>query len=257
MRSWHQSKWAAAVAGFEEAVSAYQSLGDIRSAAEMLANSGAILADVGMLDESLRRQTAALELAEKFDLSFVRAGVLANLSLLYATRGDVVQARLAGERAIELCRQQGDRRTEGFASTHLAIAALHGEEFKEAERYSRSALEALASVPPLLPSALGCLAASLLGQNRVQEASTYSREAHRMLLSMGEVGDGEMHVFLVHAHCLVADGDLHGARSVLSNGCARLVHQAAQFESPAWRDAFLALPRNARVIALAKCLGVH
>jgi tetratricopeptide (TPR) repeat protein len=256
MSAWHEGNSASAIAAYESAVRGFESVGDVRSKTEMLANVAGAYGELGLLERSEKQLTEVLATADRMQLDFVSAFVLMNLCFLRAHLGDFGGARAAGTRALALARRQGDPRIGGMTNGYLSLCAgLEGRP-SEAEAHARLAVEMLAGVLPALPGALATLAAALLQQGRTNEALARAAEAHAILLDLGRVEDGEALVRLVYAECLVASGDRTGARRAIIEAMSRLDERAATIADARWREVFLSgLAIHARTQALAKSLS--
>ena len=246
----HHGQQARALAGFEAALKACEPLGDARASIEMLTNLGGALGDIGVSDEAEQRLVSALTTAERMGLHFVVSCILLNLCLVRTHLGRLEDARIAGQRALTLAREQGDARISGCIEVYLSNIALLSDRPLDAEAHARSALTTLVNLPPLKPAALAALARALLAQARRDEALTSATEAHS-LLEHGWVEDGEALIRLVYAECLLAAGTKSSAAHVLDKAVQRLEERAAAIEKPEWRAAFLRLPEHARTLELA------
>jgi tetratricopeptide (TPR) repeat protein len=243
----------AGLRAFQEATASYEALGDARARAEMLANQGSVLLDLGRFEEADVQLSTALAEADRMQLLFVSAGALMNLCQLRGYQGRFAEAAEAGQRATELGRQQGDVRIEAFAELYLSVSAFLEGRFEEAEaRASHSARLIEAVRVPLLPTALAAMAQALLGQARTAEALRHAREAHRLLQAGDSVYDGEALVRLTYAQCLVATGDSAGARPVVHTAVRRIHERAAGIPDRAGRQLFLSrLPFHARTLEMS------
>jgi tetratricopeptide (TPR) repeat protein len=250
--AWHDGKQAQALDAFEAAASAQQSLGDLRSATEMLANAGALVAELGLLEEAHDRMTALLSTAERFDLRFVLVYVLYVLAFLNGLLSRPDQARASGLRAVALARKQGDQRIEGMALGALSTCAYLEGRFDEAEKYAREATTTLRSIPPVLAAAEAALGQTLLQQGRAEDALVHAQAAYDVLQAMGQVEDGEAAIRLAYAQCLAAVGRAGDAKRVIEDAARRLLERASTIENPTWREAFLTrLPAHAETLKLA------
>jgi tetratricopeptide (TPR) repeat protein len=241
----------AGLAGNQSAASAYQALGDVRSATEMLVNVGSCLGDLGMLEVAEATLSAALSAAERMQLSYVITGSLMNLVIVRTQMGHFDEARSVGKRALELSRQQGDPRMEGFTEIFLSVGEWMESRFVEAESHARRAAKLLENVFSILPTAFAALAQALLGQGKTAEGLASAEEAYR-LLQIGGVDDGEALVRVVYAEGLFASGNVASARCVIQEAVERLETRAAAIQEAGSREAFRTrLPSHARTLALA------
>jgi serine/threonine protein kinase/tetratricopeptide (TPR) repeat protein len=248
----HHGHIARALAGFEAALATCEPLGDARASIEMLTNLGMALGELGVLADAEQRLSSALANAERMGLNFIMSCILLNLSQVRAYLGRLDEARAAGERAVAIAREQSDRRIGGCSEIYLSRIALLAARPLDAESLARSALETLAGISPLVPSALASLAVALLAQGRRDEALAAAARAHSLLEAAGSVEDGEAFIRLAYAECLLAAGSLAPAAATLHTAARRLEDRAASIEKPEWRAAFLHLPDHARTLSLAQ-----
>jgi tetratricopeptide (TPR) repeat protein len=240
------------LAGFQSAAGAYEALGDVRSATEMLVNVGGCLGDLGMLEAAEAKLSAALSAAERMHLRFLSTVALMNLCIVRTHMGRFAEARSAGNQALELSRQQGDLRAEGFTEIFLSIGAWMENRFPDAESHARKAANLLEDVHSILPAAFTALAQALLGQGKTAEGLASSNEAYRLLQAVGHVDDGEALVRVVHAECLLASGDVASARCVIQEAVQWLDKRAAGIKEAALRETFTTrLPSHARTLELS------
>jgi tetratricopeptide (TPR) repeat protein len=248
----HDGHHSEALAGYRSAGTAYETLGDVRSATEMLLMVGACLGDLGMLEAAEEKLSAALSAAERMQLRFLSTASFMNLCMVRTHMGRVDDARSAGQQVLELSRQQGDLRMEGFAEIFLSIGEWMGSRFADAESHARRAAKLLDKVFSNLPAAYAALAQALLGQGKTAEGMVSGEEAYRLLEAVGRVEDGEALVRVVYAECLLASGDVAGARRIIQEASQRLDDRATAIQDAASREAFRnRLPSHARTLELA------
>jgi eukaryotic-like serine/threonine-protein kinase len=256
--AWHEGHHTKVLASNESAAQAYESLGDVRSVTERLADVGAVLGDLGLLEEAEEKLTAVLSAAQRMELGFVSTVVLMNLCQVRAHLGHFDQARAAGEKAVALARKQGDPRIEGGTNVYLSTNACLQGRLMEAEAYARAATKMLENIGPVLPAALAALSRSLLYQGKSPEALVPAEEAYRLLEVAGGVEDGEASIRLAYAESLSAVGREREAERVIRDAWQRLTERAAAIQDPSWREKFLSrLPDHARTAVLARRLVDH
>jgi tetratricopeptide (TPR) repeat protein len=252
MEAWHEGNLARALVLYEGAAKEYESVSDARSAAEMQANIGALLGDLGRLEQAVDKLTAVLNAADRMRIYFLSAFASMNLCCLHAQLGRFAAARTAGDRAIELAHKQGDVRIAGFTRTYKALGSCLEGQFIEAEEHARAAIEILADIQPALPGALAALAQALLQQGKASEALIPAQEAYHRLETLGRVDDGEALIRLIYAECLLEAGRSEEGRRALGNALRRLDERAAAIRDPEWREEFLSrIPTHSRTIAMA------
>jgi tetratricopeptide (TPR) repeat protein len=244
-----------ALTGWDAATQAFAALGDSRSAMEMLANQGGVMAEVGLLEQAEEKLVEVIGTAERMDLGFVIAFSSTNLTMIRAYLGRFAEAREAGERALSLSRQQGDRRVEGATEFALSVAAFMESKLETAEQHARTAVRLLANIKPLFPAALASLARALLRRGKAGEALEYARDGYRLLVELGGVEDGEALIRLVYAECLLSVGEREAASGIAAEGAERLEQRASRIADCAWRTAFLArIPVHSQTLQLAASL---
>jgi tetratricopeptide (TPR) repeat protein len=243
----------AALKWFRASIQSFESIGDIRAATSMLTNVGFTLCDLGALEDAEQELNAALSNAERMDLRALIVVVFANMALIRAYSGRLVEARAAAEKALSLAIAQGDSRLGGVIEGYLSLIAHLSGDDAVAEARARGAMRTLEKVPPLLPAAQAALARSLLHQGRLHDALTLAMEAHHRIEVDGPPEDGEALVRLTLVQCLLASEQLEAAREPLRRAEARLEERAASVDDPDLRSAFLhRIPDHRQTLALAK-----
>jgi tetratricopeptide (TPR) repeat protein/predicted Ser/Thr protein kinase len=250
-RALHSGDQAAAIALYEQAISAAGAAGDSRTVSDMHGNLAATWADLGQLDEAETRLRQSLAEAERLELAHIRVWALLNLGSVLTASGRLDEARRAVTTSLEFGRAHGDQRLEGAALLYLSTIAFLGGELRDSEHRARMATEILPA--PLQPAALAALARAVLASGRVNEALQHARKANDLLSATGHVEDYESLVRLVLAEALAAAGEVEPARAALGVAHARLMARAAQIANLDWRVAFLTrLLDNARTVRLAR-----
>jgi tetratricopeptide (TPR) repeat protein len=255
LRLWAAGKLVGAIQQFEAAAAEYQAMGDVRSQIEMMANVGALLVDLGVIDLGEAKLTAVLAASERMGLSFLVVYAQAVLCLLRSYLGRFDESRALGEAGVRLGRAQGDLRAEGMSLCHLSQAAALAGQAREAEAHAREAARVLAGVPPLLAVARASLSQSLLHQGQPGEALTEASQAYQTLAHAGRVDDDSF-VRLAYAEALEAVGRAEELKAVVKEAAERIAEKASIIENEEWKEAFLSrLPSNARLLALAARLS--
>jgi ATP/maltotriose-dependent transcriptional regulator MalT len=183
---------------------------------------------------------------------------LVNLCIVRTHMGHFDDARSAGKDALELSREQGDLRIEGFAEIFLSVGEWMESRFPEAESHARRAAELLENVLSILPTAFAALAQALLGEGKTAEGLVSAAEAYRLLQTVGQVEEGEALIRVVYAECLLASGDVVSARRVIEEASQRLDTRAAAIHDAPSRRAFtVRLPSHARTFELASRISTE
>jgi tetratricopeptide (TPR) repeat protein len=234
------------------ALVAFEQAGDRRNACNSRANLGYILAELGDFAAAEEALRAALATAERMEIQFQVAIVLHNLGHVLSYRGQLEEARLLEQRAVDVLQRQGDLRMKGCARTYLAKIELLSLDPGAAEREARAAAEALVAAAPLRAGALAVLARALLAQGRAAEALEAAHEAFSLLETLGTIEEGEALVRLVYAEALAANGKQPEFIAAVSAARDRLLTRAAKISDPVWRERFLtSVPDNAQTLSLA------
>ncbi len=216
-------------------------------------NLGFTFAELGDFESAEETLRGALAVAERLGLGDVATAVMQKLGHALAYRGQLDEARVYEQRAVDAFHAVGDPRLEGVARTYLAKIALFAGDLAGAEKEARAAAEQLLVHPPLRATALAVLARTLLHQERPAEALPIAAEAHAILEEHGEIEEGEALVRLVYAEALAASGAREAAAQAAQAARARLLSRADKISAIAWRERFLtAVPDNARTLSRAK-----
>jgi ATP/maltotriose-dependent transcriptional regulator MalT len=239
--------------GFESALQSFEQAGDVRNACAVRANLGYVYCELGDFQRAEAALRQALIAAERMGLFDVTAAVCHNLGRVLGLRGELAEAKLLEQGAIEDFRRQGDPRLEGAARTYLAEILIAGGDFAGAEREADEARVTLAVAPSLRVAALGVASRARLARGDAEGALAAAREAYAALVQLGEIEEGESMVRLAHAEALAVSGQWDLARAALADANGRLLARAERIEEPAWRHRFLHdVPVNARILALAE-----
>ncbi len=243
----------ASLEGFEAALASLEAAGDRRNACVVRSNLGFTFAELGDFESAEEALRGALAGAERMGLGDLATAALQNLGHVLAYRGQLDEARLLEQRAVDAFHLLGDPRMEGVARTYLAKIALFAGDLVVAEREARAAAEQLLVVRPLRAPALAVLARTLLHLQRPAEALPLATEAHAILSEHSEVEEGDALVRLVHVEALAASGAREAAAHAAQDARARLLSRADKISAPAWRERFLtAVPDHARTLARCK-----
>ncbi|EYF01502.1 serine/threonine-protein kinase [Chondromyces apiculatus] len=237
---------------FQASLAAFDLAGDQRNACNIRSNLGFIYTELGDFEHAEETFRSALTTASRMGLDDLETAVLHNLGKALAYRGNLEEARLLEQRAVDAFQQQGAARLEGASRVYLAEIALLSGDLTAAEREARAAADTLKVAPALRASAVALLSRALLAQGRADEALTFAREAHAELQTLGSLEEGEAMVRLAYAEALDANGEAVNAAEVLAAAREHLLSRAAKISDLRWRDRFLSqVPDNARTLSLA------
>ncbi|AKT40051.1 serine/threonine-protein kinase PknK [Chondromyces crocatus] len=236
----------------QAAQAAFDLAGDQRNACTIRSNLGFIYTELGDFEHAEETLRSALTIAARMGLDDLETVILHNLGKPLAYRGNLDEARVIEQRAVDAFQQQGAARTEGVSRVYLAEIAFLSGDLVAAEREARAAAETLKVAPSLRASAVALLSRALLAQGRTAEALLSAREAHAALQELGSLEEGEALVRLAYAEALEATGASSDAASVLATAREHLLSRAAKISDLRWRDSFLTqVPDNARTLSLS------
>ncbi len=240
-------------AAYEEAVSRFRGIGDLRRAASAECNLADTYNRVGAYEQAEEALRKAVSSCQRVGYRLVEGYALANLGYALAGqhRFDEAMAtfgaalRLADELhqprlalAVRLYRararfERGD--TDGLVEEARGIAA-------EAEKRELKALEATAlALTSRVTLALGDPAGAL----------THADRAMALRDEIGTMEEDEAEVFLALAEALLAMGEPERAREIIARGASRLQFLAGRIADANWRAHFLVeVPVNRRIMEL-------
>lgn len=159
---------------------------------------GGLLRDTGRPGEGLELLLAAHRQAEELDIVRVRALVRNELGFCHLELGDLAAARRAFEEAAELASAELLREYRAHAVRGLAVVALAGSEFGEAESLARDAVELSTGTDRMQEgAAVVVLARVKWALGDPEAASKYGAEALAILQETGYVlGIARAHLVL-------------------------------------------------------------
>jgi tetratricopeptide (TPR) repeat protein len=244
---------AASLVSFAAAAEAFEQVGDLLNACVQQVNVGWVNIELGDYAEAERNLRAALLRADRLGLTGLTAFARHNLGLALARLGQLYEARLVETQALEVYKQQGDRRLEGGSRIYLALILTLEGDLAEAARQAEEAVEIVAMHPPVRACALAVLGQVWMLEGRAADALRAGEEAMRLLEDLGGIDEGEALVRLVHAAALGQAGFPQIARVAIAAARDRLLARAEKITSPALRASFLErVPENARTLMLAR-----
>ena len=182
----------------------------------------------------------------------LNVSVNAHCSLGYALAGQgrLDEARQELDTALEMYRQKGSARGEGYAHKYLSRVAILAGDAEWAEREARASLDLLGSVPLEKCVCLAALAEALKMGGRLEEARDAILESTRISAELGTSDPEEVYAHWVQATILDAAGDTELARKIMKAARERVLAAANTFQDPALRQSYVARVReNAAVLA--------
>jgi tetratricopeptide (TPR) repeat protein len=244
------------VARFAGAAKHYEGIGNRRAECETSANLAQALVEVGQLEEAEASMRHHLELARRLDLKAMVSGMLTNLILVLAYRGQLDEARDMGKQALAMNRAQGSLYFLAGAEAYLSVTEWLAGDYAAAERHAKAAAAGWDSMATSKPFALALLSRALLRQGRESESLAHAREAYEGFKKLGALDEGEPTVRLALAESLLQTGDQAGAREVLAKAAQSLMESANTMEEPLARQAFLTRrPDHRRILELCNEIG--
>ena len=245
-----QANIPADLAARREAAACFEEAGDTIRAHYERYNCVFDLLQLGAFDEAARGFHALEEWA-------VRHSVLALARLARALRAEALYflgsrrpAIDTLEEVLEEHRRSQSPRQAGAIAFSLARMYLDMGELAPARARATEGLELLlASGRHLVPVALAVLALVELADQRPAEACAHARQA--MSEATGGLESGEILIHRALVESLLAIGERSAARQAVETARARIDELSSQIDDPGMRAGFLAVPDNARILALA------
>jgi eukaryotic-like serine/threonine-protein kinase len=195
-----------------------------------------------LIDESVRMRIGTLH-----------AEVEHWLGVAVAAQGNLAEARRIEERSVATAVKHGAKWIEGRARACLASMLLRSGMPDEAEEEARRAVDVSRNSPAVHALALGALAEIRFERGAAEEALTLTREAMKLLSSVGGIEEGEALVRLLHAEALRATGAERDARDAICSARDRLLERAYRIGDPDMRTGFLErVPAHKRTIELCE-----
>jgi len=205
-------------------------------------------------EEQARR---TLAISERMGLSHFFGGISQLLMNCLAYQGRLDEARGWGQRGLDWTTSRGDRWFLSYVESYLSVTEFLANNYLEAERHARSAVESATDKPPLRPFTLALLARARLAQGFVNEALALAKDAYEAIDSKVPLEDGEASVRLAYAEALAASGNWFEAKRVISDAMDWLHRRAETLDDPTMRPGFLErIPEHRRIRELAAELGV-
>jgi tetratricopeptide (TPR) repeat protein len=238
---------------FQEALAAFEQVGDRRNACNIYGNLGSIFFWLGDFESAERASRTALSITEQMGLYGNLPAIHHSLGLILAYEGQIAEGRRLEQEALSAFLQHGDARFVGITQTYLARISILAGNLDEAERDARNATASLVAVPVYRAHAFAVLADALLNLGRIDDALDAARRASSLLEEVGEVEEGGVLIRLLYAEALHATGDLEGAHAAIHAARDRLLVIAATIGDRSLRRSLLEnSPENVRTLSLAR-----
>jgi tetratricopeptide (TPR) repeat protein len=235
-----------------DAVSRFDVMGDLRGRGMAQAFVGWCLIGLGCHADAEEVLREAVATNTRVGARYTVAVGKHMLAFAIAQRGAVLDAMALLNEARDVFAGGGSLVQEAQVASALgAFQALAGEPERALAEVAR-AVAALSSAPPFRADALATFAQMKLRGGDVRGALDAAREAVAIARSLGSVGFGESHVRLVLVEALDLAGERDEARSVLREAYDLLLARARGIHDSTLRDSFLAMRRNAKVLALGR-----
>ena len=237
----------------ELSIPSFAFTGDRRNACLGRVNAAHAMLQLGDPRQAEVALRSALADAERMGLHNVSALARQNLGPALGRQGKLAAALAIEQEAVDTFASQENRRQEGRARAYLAEILAQTGDLESAEREARTAVERVATIPPLRAFTLAVLSQILLARGRAQPALEASREGLDLLLATGGMEEGESLLRLVYAESLAAVGHEAAAVDAIDVAHQRMSARAARISDPAWRQSFCErVASNARTLGLMK-----
>jgi serine/threonine protein kinase/predicted ATPase len=241
-----------ALALLDQAATAYEQAGDLRSAAMSRSNVGYTYMLLGDYAHAVQILEGAVRDGDRLGLAFVTVVAMQNLGRAVGIAGEVERGVEALHDAQSQFQRQGDVHMAAICRIYIAEIRLLNNAPHAAQAEATAAIGHLAENPPSLAMALALRARALIATGEgtgIEEA----RQAYGILETLGGLDEGEMLVRLAWAEALSMNGRDEEARGVAGVGSRRLRQLAERLHDPHLQQCYLeAVPENAALIAFAE-----
>jgi tetratricopeptide (TPR) repeat protein len=255
LRAAHVGDVATFLRHLQAAVSAFELAGDTRNVSLERTTVAWCFAELGDIERAYEHGSRSLEFCQRLGGQQAITYAKVNLGFISTYRPDgLVAARKLLREAIAECEAVGNQRLEGWARAHLSTVEHYAGELRAELEQAEIASERLAASPGLQAWALALHARALLRLGRPTDALPRVERALGILNDLGGLLQGESLPPLVSIETRLALGGREQARHAARAAKQRLLGRAERLDA-AFRKGFLALPENARTLALAAELG--
>ncbi len=252
VRASARGDWGVVLAELDDARRAYIVAGDAKRATHVMTNAGDAWMNLGRYEDAERVTRDALAAAERLGLETVARMTQMNLAFLTGRLGRLEEARRTAEKAIQECGSEEDTRIRAWGCCYLSDVLLRMGDLAGAEREARAAVLHGEAHAPIKAYAYAFLASVLLANGDAQAALVAANEARGIVQHLGELGEGDSLMRLVHAMAL-REQDPVGANAAIRDARDAILAKAEKIQDPKLRESFLErVEEHARTLALAK-----
>jgi len=235
----------------EASAQSFEEAGMTRNLCVQQRSVGAASLALGLHDRAERSMRRVLEDARRLGLFLNAAEAKQSLAVSLARRGALEEASVMAREAVRDAGEQGARWIVARAGIDLALILEQAGDFGGALSQAAAALDAASNNPPIKALALAALGQVRLARGEIAGALECTREAVRIVESLGRTEDGDALVRLAHGRALDASNDAETKR-FLADAAERVRSHGAKISDPELRKSFLELvPENAALLALA------
>ncbi len=236
-------------------VECFNLVGDLRHACQQQGNLGYDELMLGMYARSERSLRDTIASATRFGLHQITAQANHNLGLALARQGRIAEAREAEQIALAMFVAQGNRRLDGCARCYLAEIEIAAGNFGLAIQYATEAIERAPDTQTLRCLFHATLSTACRAAGHHARALAHAKTAMDIIATNGHPEEGDIESRLAYAEALQVTGARVEALAVIALAERLLRETAAKILDPDGQRWFLAIPANARTLALAAELG--
>ncbi|MBN1449259.1 MAG: tetratricopeptide repeat protein [Bacteroidetes bacterium] len=142
----HMGGVADAERNFEESISLFEQLGDLRNALSTSSNLASLLCSLGRREEAISRYTSIMQMAERLGNHDVMAQASINLGIQYQYSGNIAQAWEHASRGYDIAKTLGKMEYRRDAAKLLFELAERRDDYPQALRYHLEYVEVRDSV---------------------------------------------------------------------------------------------------------------
>jgi tetratricopeptide (TPR) repeat protein len=229
--------------------------GDLREMAARAATAGFLLTEVGEYERAAEFLERSISVSDRLGLASVGAIARHNLGWCRLVGNRIAEAHELQLRALEMFERAGSIRLAAAAHLMLARECLATGDMAGAESHARAALERAPAEPRSLVEAYGYLADASRARGDLAAArewatnsvAIYEKDRSNMLRFYGLSALAEVEL---------AEGHEAEARVPVAQAIERIALSLINPSDPRLARGFLRTPDRARVVELAKRLGV-
>lgn len=239
------------------AMHAFERAADKKACAQMQANLGHALLELGEFAAAERESRAVLLAAIRIAAPPIVALAQNNLGMALGRQGRYEEALSWLGAAARAYAEMKDPRLEGATRTYLAEVALWAGKLSDAETEARRAVSLLERVPVLLPHGLAVLSQIERARGRVAESLVTAERAVEVLAGAGRSETSPISVHLALVEALLDAGETEAARERVALARTAFDQYAARISDLVTREAYrLIVPEHARLEELERRLAV-